>query len=57
VFRIHNNCFHVALSASDFYNAYYDVLPKAAGFEKRHRLYQLFHLLNHYVICAVLFLS
>ncbi|XP_066530873.1 ketosamine-3-kinase isoform X2 [Hoplias malabaricus] len=31
-----------------FYNAYYDKIPKAPGFEKRHQLYQLFHYLNHW---------
>jgi hypothetical protein len=28
------------------------MLPQVPGFEKRHQLYQLFHLLNHYVICT-----
>jgi hypothetical protein len=36
----------------DFYTAYHQLLPQAPGFEKRHQLYQLFHLLNHYVICT-----
>ncbi|KAG0599356.1 hypothetical protein M758_12G146200 [Ceratodon purpureus] len=34
----------------DFYTAYHQLLPQAPGFEKRHQLYQLFHLLNHFVI-------
>lgn len=33
-----------------FYGAYHEVLPKEAGFGERHRVYQLFHLLNHLLI-------
>lgn len=33
-----------------FYTAYHQLLPKIPGFEKRHQLYQFFHLLNHFVI-------
>jgi fructosamine-3-kinase len=33
---------------SAFYSAYHKVVPKEAGFEKRHQLYQLFHNLNHW---------
>ncbi|GAQ79020.1 Putative ribulosamine/erythrulosamine 3-kinase [Klebsormidium nitens] len=36
-----------------FYDAYHAVLPQAPGFEERHRLYQLFHLLNHLLIYGV----
>jgi hypothetical protein len=28
------------------------MLPQAPRFKKRHQLYQLFHLLNHYIICT-----
>ncbi|KAM4691641.1 ketosamine-3-kinase-like [Rhinophrynus dorsalis] len=31
-----------------FYSAYHAKIPKAAGFEKRLKLYQLFHYLNHW---------
>ncbi|KAG2555231.1 protein-ribulosamine 3-kinase, chloroplastic isoform X2 [Panicum virgatum] len=32
----------------DFYNAYFQVMPKQPGFEKRRDLYLLYHYLNHY---------
>ncbi|CAB94144.1 putative protein [Arabidopsis thaliana] len=31
-----------------FYNAYFKVMPKQAGYEKRRDLYLLYHYLNHY---------
>lgn len=31
-----------------FYNAYFEVMPKQPGFEKRKDLYLLYHYLNHY---------
>ncbi|XP_062156590.1 protein-ribulosamine 3-kinase, chloroplastic isoform X2 [Alnus glutinosa] len=31
-----------------FYNAYFEVIPKQPGFEKRRDLYMLYHYLNHY---------
>ncbi|KAM4094550.1 hypothetical protein ACB094_06G203700 [Castanea mollissima] len=31
-----------------FYNAYFEVMPKQPGFEKRRDLYILYHYLNHY---------
>ncbi|NXM78414.1 KT3K kinase, partial [Serilophus lunatus] len=31
-----------------FYSAYHSKIPKAAGFEKRLNLYQLFHYMNHW---------
>ncbi|XP_038079096.1 ketosamine-3-kinase-like [Patiria miniata] len=31
-----------------FYSAYHKLVPKAAGFDKRHELYKLFHYLNHW---------
>ncbi|KAF2315354.1 hypothetical protein GH714_038908 [Hevea brasiliensis] len=31
-----------------FYNAYFEVMPKQLGFEKRRDLYMLYHYLNHY---------
>lgn len=31
-----------------FYNAYFEVMPKQAGFEKRRDVYMLYHYLNHY---------
>ncbi|KAK3034891.1 hypothetical protein RJ639_033254 [Escallonia herrerae] len=31
-----------------FYNAYFEVMQKQAGFEKRRDLYMLYHYLNHY---------
>ncbi|KAK2498809.1 hypothetical protein MC885_018391 [Smutsia gigantea] len=34
--------------SSPFYSAYHRRIPKACGFEKRLRLYQLFHYLNHW---------
>ncbi|NXS09026.1 KT3K kinase, partial [Neodrepanis coruscans] len=33
---------------SSFYSAYHSEIPKAAGFEKRLKLYQLFHYMNHW---------
>ncbi|CAH0394051.1 unnamed protein product [Bemisia tabaci] len=33
---------------SSFYDAYHAVIPKEPGFENRHKLYQLFHYLNHW---------
>lgn len=33
---------------SSFYSAYHGKIPRAPGFEKRNRLYQLFHYLNHW---------
>ncbi|GAB2290956.1 hypothetical protein Dimus_025214 [Dionaea muscipula] len=33
---------------SSFYNAYFEVMPKQPGFEKRRELYLLYHYLNHY---------
>lgn len=34
--------------SSSFYSAYHSKIPRAAGFEKRLKLYQLFHWLNHW---------
>uniref|UniRef100_G1TCX1 protein-ribulosamine 3-kinase n=1 Tax=Oryctolagus cuniculus TaxID=9986 RepID=G1TCX1_RABIT len=34
--------------SSSFYSAYHSKIPKAPGFEKRLKLYQLFHYLNHW---------
>ncbi|KAF5921458.1 hypothetical protein HPG69_012507 [Diceros bicornis minor] len=34
--------------SGSFYSAYHSKIPKAPGFEKRLRLYQLFHYLNHW---------
>ena len=31
-----------------FYDEYHSIIPKAAGFELRHKLYLLFHYLNHW---------
>ncbi|OMO78664.1 hypothetical protein CCACVL1_14215 [Corchorus capsularis] len=31
-----------------FYNAYFEVMPKQPGFEKRRDIYLLYHYLNHY---------
>ncbi len=31
-----------------FFDAYHKVIPKEEGFERRHILYKLFHLLNHW---------
>ncbi|XP_030063896.1 ketosamine-3-kinase isoform X1 [Microcaecilia unicolor] len=33
---------------STFYSAYHSKIPKAPGFEKRLKLYQLFHYMNHW---------
>jgi fructosamine-3-kinase len=38
----------------EFYSAYHKLIPKAPGYEARHKLYLLFHCLNHwYVISEV----
>ncbi|XP_050842879.1 ketosamine-3-kinase-like [Serinus canaria] len=34
--------------SNSFYSAYHSKIPRAAGFEKRLKLYQLFHYLNHW---------
>ncbi|XP_041567256.2 ketosamine-3-kinase-like [Taeniopygia guttata] len=34
--------------SSSFYSAYHSKIPRAAGFEKRLKLYQLFHCMNHW---------
>ncbi|KAF6093802.1 fructosamine 3 kinase related protein [Phyllostomus discolor] len=34
--------------SSSFYSAYHSKIPKTPGFEKRQKLYQLFHYLNHW---------
>jgi len=34
--------------SSSFYSAYHSKIPKAAGSEKRLKLYQLFHYMNHW---------
>ncbi|XP_042739954.1 ketosamine-3-kinase isoform X2 [Lagopus leucura] len=34
--------------SSSFYSAYHSKIPKAPGFEKRLKLYQLFHYMNHW---------
>ena len=31
-----------------FYDAYHKIIPKAPGFATRHKLYTLFHYLNHW---------
>ena len=31
-----------------FWSAYFEVIPKAPGFDRRHDLYTLYHYLNHY---------
>ncbi|CAI5486254.1 unnamed protein product, partial [Closterium sp. Naga37s-1] len=36
--------------SDSFYDAYHQVIPRAAGFEERQSVYQLFHLLNHVLI-------
>ncbi|XP_068036448.1 ketosamine-3-kinase-like [Anomalospiza imberbis] len=34
--------------SSSFYSAYHSKIPRAAGFEKRLKFYQLFHYMNHW---------
>ncbi|XP_007433947.1 ketosamine-3-kinase isoform X1 [Python bivittatus] len=34
--------------SGSFYSAYHSKIPKAAGFDKRLKLYQLFHYMNHW---------
>ncbi|XP_028979459.2 ketosamine-3-kinase [Esox lucius] len=34
--------------SDSFYSGYHEKIPKAPGFEKRQKLYQLFHYLNHW---------
>ena len=36
--------------SSDFLSGYHELIPKAAGFERRHKLYQLFHHMKHWNI-------
>ena len=31
-----------------FWNKYFSIIPKSKGFSKRHKLYELFHNLNHW---------
>lgn len=35
---------------SQFYNSYFEVIPKEPGYEGRQLLYQLFHYLNHWFV-------
>jgi fructosamine-3-kinase len=35
---------------STYYQAYHNLIPKAPGFEARHKLYQLYHYLNHWLV-------
>lgn len=35
---------------NQFYDAYHKLIPKAPGFAVRHKLYTLFHYLNHWYI-------
>jgi len=32
----------------EFWNAYHELVPRAPGWEERHQLYTLYHILNHY---------
>ncbi|XP_068888354.1 fructosamine-3-kinase [Aphelocoma coerulescens] len=34
--------------SSSFFSAYHSIIPKAPGFEKRNKLYQLFNYINHW---------
>ena len=34
----------------EFYTAYHELIPKENGFEERHKLYKLYHFMNHYSI-------
>eukprot|EP00899_Mesostigma_viride_P019637 jgi/Mesvir1/27675/Mv07395-RA.1 len=34
--------------SQSFWNAYHQVIPKDKGWEQRHRIYTLYHILNHY---------
>lgn len=34
--------------SSSFFSAYHSKIPKAPGFEKRNKLYQLFNYINHW---------
>jgi protein-ribulosamine 3-kinase len=34
--------------SGEFWRGYHSVIPKEPGFEDRHQIYQLYHLLNHY---------
>lgn len=36
--------------SKEFYTEYHTLIPRSPGFEERQSLYQLFHLLNHYLI-------
>mgnify|MGYP002775725482 CR=1 FL=1 len=38
-------------SADAFYDSYHEILPRTPKFSDRHKIYQLFHLLNHLLIC------
>ena len=33
-----------------FYDAYHELIPKAPGFDVRHKLYTLFHYINHWYV-------
>ncbi|GFG35449.1 hypothetical protein Cfor_09107 [Coptotermes formosanus] len=42
---------------STFYQAYHNLIPKAPGFEARHKLYQLYHYLNHWLVFLFVWFS
>lgn len=35
----------------EFYDVYHKLIPKAPGFDARHKLYLLFNYLNHWYVC------
>ena len=37
---------------TQFYDTYHQLIPKAEGFAVRHKLYTLFHYLNHWYVCT-----
>ena len=34
----------------NFYSGYHEVIPKAAGYEQRRIVYNMYHMLNHFVL-------
>lgn len=41
----------------EFYDAYHSLIPKEPGFETRHKLYLLFHYLNHWYVAPFPFIG
>jgi fructosamine-3-kinase len=39
--------------AKPFFEGYHSLIPKKPGFDKRNKVYQLFHYLNHWLVIKI----